>query len=152
MNARVWHYTVGNHIQSILSDRMLKPATARVPEGERPVVWFSVNQVWELTANKGWQNNDGTIRTLSKEETAQYANGLYRIEVAPETAPLTVYEFRKRSGISSRVWKGLLHAAEEVGASPAEWRVSFDPVPAELCLRIERWEVGVWQQVDMNAK
>jgi hypothetical protein len=57
----LWHYTVRPHILSILSDGVIKPATAFVSRRERPIVWFSSNQNWEQTANKSAAMEDGRI-------------------------------------------------------------------------------------------
>src|ERR1041384_3525889 len=96
----IWHYTVGAKMKAILCDQVLKPATAGVPEGERTAVWFSTNPIWESTANKLWQHDNGTIVRLTKDETDSLCKGLFRIEVAQEAAPLTAFQFRKQSGIS----------------------------------------------------
>lgn len=49
---RLWHYTIGQRIDSIIEDGMIKLATAFVPQNERPVVWCSFSPKWEETANK----------------------------------------------------------------------------------------------------
>lgn len=46
----VWHYTTFSRLTRILLTGEIRPASAGVPEGERPIVWFSRNPVWEETA------------------------------------------------------------------------------------------------------
>src|SRR5437867_4326059 len=83
----VWHYTVQRHLPGIIASEEIRPATAGVPRGERPVVWFSANPEWEATANKDALNvRTGMVERLSRERTHDLF-GLARIGVAPESAP-----------------------------------------------------------------
>ena len=63
----VWHYTILDAFRSILRDGFIKPATQFVPPGERPVVWFSSNPVWENSAAKG-VTEGGRRRTATFDE------------------------------------------------------------------------------------
>lgn len=145
MKGSIWHYTIGTRMKMILRDRLIKLATANVPAGERPVVWFSTNPAWEETANKGIMTEAGNRVGLTKQETAERGKGLYRIAVSSDTASFNIYEFRKRSGVSSKMWKGLFLRAEQCGSVPTEWRVSFDPVPSEKWLSVECWDRDIWR-------
>jgi len=49
----LWHYTKGVHLAKILADGFIRPATAFVDPGEKPIVWFSTDQHWEPTAAPG---------------------------------------------------------------------------------------------------
>jgi hypothetical protein len=99
----VWHYTVGVHLPSIVSDGEIRVATAFVSDHELPVVWCSTNPHWEQTANKAFQKSDGTVRCLSREETETLGRGLARIQIKPRAAPYTWKDFVARSGISKKL-------------------------------------------------
>jgi hypothetical protein len=71
VKAGILHYTVGIRMKMILRDALIKPATTNVPEGERPAVWFSMNPVWEETANKAIMTKAGIRVGLTKEETEE---------------------------------------------------------------------------------
>lgn len=147
---RIWHYTVGERLWSILRDKIIKPATAGVPAGERPVVWFTTNPAWEPTANKGiWRN--GELLWLTKEETAAEGGGLFRIEVAPDAAPYGWEEFKRLSGISGRTSKRLARIARQRGSNYHDWRVSFEPVTSDKWLRIETWYRDRWAEIPMDV-
>lgn len=137
---RIWHYTVGMWLRSILEDQMIKLATKGVPTGERPVVWTTTNPNWEPTAKKG-REQDSRVVTLGKQETAAYGEGLYRIEVVPEAAPYGWEEFKRLSNIPERMAKSLARVAREQRSNHRDWRVSFEPIAADKWLRIEI-EVG----------
>jgi hypothetical protein len=48
-----FHYTIGEHIPSIISDGYLKRSFVGLTDGELPVLWFSRNQRFERTSRKG---------------------------------------------------------------------------------------------------
>jgi len=48
-----WHHTVWTRSVLILRESVIRPATPYVPKAETPLVWLSLRQHWEPTANKG---------------------------------------------------------------------------------------------------
>ncbi|MCU1325133.1 MAG: hypothetical protein JWN34_503 [Bryobacterales bacterium] len=113
-----WHYTTGIGFIGIVEDGYIRPATRHVPRGERPVVWFSINQFWEYTANKGWPDKNGNAITLTMEQTAERCAGLFRFGVLHEHAPYDWRQIRQLSGMSTRMANGLHKVATAAGASP----------------------------------
>src|SRR5262245_44666416 len=106
-----WHYTTGQKFRLIVTDGEILPATAGVPEGERPIVWFSTAPDWETTANKYLLRRDGTIEHLDRAKTAELDGGLVRFGVAPETAPHDWEALKELSGMSSEMAQGLYRVA-----------------------------------------
>jgi hypothetical protein len=151
VNRTLWHYTVGDKLRQILETGAILPATTYVPEGERPIVWFSLNLVWEPTANKGWRNVDGTISALDQSQTAERCGGLVRIGVAPETAPYDWHTLKQLSGMSSKTAQGLYRVAIQERARPGDWRGTFDPVPRSKWIAIEIFHDGGWVPVPFEA-
>src|SRR5262245_31920443 len=99
---RLWHYTTGEKIGLILKEGMIRQSP-NVCGSERPAVWFSSNPVWEVTSRKGrFDPITGQIRQLEMDEHLVYCGGLFRIAIAPETAPHDWHEFREMSGILPR--------------------------------------------------
>ena len=142
---RIWHYTTGHRFVEIVRSGEIIPATANVPAHERPVVWFSTDPHWEPTANKALKdNNDGSIRDLSREETATHDGGLVRIEVGPETAPYRWADYKRMSGIFAAEAAGLVKAARRAGSDPCHWRVSFESVPRAKWIGVQVWFKGQW--------
>lgn len=144
-NARIFHYTIGERLASIMKNG-IRLATAYVPVEVRPVVWFSTAPVWETTANKGAMI-DGEYRTLTRDETRALGGGLVRVEVAPEVAPYKWKDYCTLSGDTEESLKGLKRTARHQGSDPRNWRVSFEPVPTDRFLAVEVWENSRWQSV-----
>lgn len=149
-NKRLFHYTVGACLPQIIRSGEIKLATAFVNKGEKPAVWFSTNPVWEQTANKMLFDKDtGRLINLDKEGTALWGNGLVRIEIVPEAAPYTWWNYKRLSRAKKKILRGLYEVAMKDGADPKEWRVSFEPVRAEFWLAIEIWsaEKKEWERI-----
>ncbi len=132
---KIWHYTIVNYLPSILKNG-IKIAKTNVPKGEKPVVWFSTNQIWEETANKSYISN-GELKFGNKEETKNRGGGLIRIEVSPKTAPLSWKQFVAMKHIKKKTAKNLISRTALNGADPNDWRISFRKVTHEKILSVE---------------
>lgn len=142
-----WHYTVGVRFKSIVEDGVILPATAGVPDGERPAVWFSVREPWEPTANKLMRRPNGDLVVLDREETAEAGGGLVRIGVARSAAPVSWREYLRTSGITKKMAEGLAASARRQGSNPALWFVSYHAVPRDLWRAVQVWHEGEWVEV-----
>ncbi len=140
----IWHYTTFECLLEIITDGQIRPATERVPVGERPIVWFSRNPKWEPTATKTFCGPDGTMREATIEEMEQIAGGLARIEVQSETAPHGWRQLQRLSCMRASVARRLEKAALRVYSFPEDWRGTFDPVPKERWISIEVFRNGTW--------
>jgi hypothetical protein len=147
----VWHYTTGEKLYQIVRDSVIKPATAFVPIGERPIVWFSTAPVWEETANKRLLRSDGKIVSLDRDGTHVHGGGLIRIGVAPETAPYKWELLKAKAHMTPRMAKGLIKAAHKCGAKPSEWRGTFEPVPFEKWIALEVWDGIKWVSAESDS-
>ncbi len=143
-NKILWHYTRGDNMRGILQDGTIKLATAGIMQNERPVVWFSTNPIWEETVNGIVIERDGTLKYLDKDETHAECGGLFRIGVAPETAPYTWEVIKVRARIKPKVAKVLAEIAREKGANPKDWRGTLEPVPREKWIAVESWNGSEW--------
>lgn len=125
-----WHYTVGERLKAILQDGFIKPATANVPPGERPIVWFTVSPDWEETANKGWiDSKAGRYITLTREETEKRGGGLFRIGVADDFPLEPFLRISRKSRQGHGVTNALIRTAVEAGSNPyRDWWGTFKPV------------------------
>lgn len=148
----VWHYTTGIHFKDIVRDGVIKPATAVVPDNEKPIVWFSLNPEWEETANKGLCGPKGENISLDRTGTMKHGGGLVRIGVAPETAPYDWRTLRELSGMHHKMATRLYRAAIEQGARPGEWRGTFEPVPRSKWVAIEVFHEGAWAPVQFDPE
>jgi len=147
----IWHYTTGKKFESIVRDGLIMPAIAGVEQRERPIVWFSENQVWEETANKLRRDREGRLIPLDKKQTHELGRGLVRIGVSEETAPHRWPALKRLGRISSKTAARLVRAAYRDGADPMQWRGTFDPVPRSLWVAVEVLENDEWVPVPVAS-
>jgi hypothetical protein len=136
-----FHYTIGDKI-SVIRREGLKPATAFIDPGERPVVWFTLAPVWEQTANKIKETSQGLL-PASMLETEILGGGLFRIVVDDENM-IRWDAWKKLSGVSSRTAKRLEQSAIVAGSRVEDWRVSFEPILPAQFIRIEKYQKAIW--------
>ena len=139
----VYHYTTGQKIVEIIRDGAIKVSGSMPMPGEKPVCSFSTRDVWEPTANK-YGVTQGTWGGLTQVETEQQYDGLDRIVVSAEHAPLTWRKWQQTSGVQSWFAKGMDLAALKMGSNVAYYRMSYESVTADKWLAIERYMDGAW--------
>jgi hypothetical protein len=137
-----WHYTILLWLDEIRKDGLIKPASDYITLGERPIVWFSTNPDWELTANKNLVESDKVI-FLDRAGTEKHY-GLARIGVAPETAPYDWRSLKELSGMPGKHAEGLYREAIKRGSRPGQWWGTFDPVPREKWIAVQVYRDGQW--------
>ena len=123
---------------------VILPATAKVPAGERPIVWFSSNQEWEPTSTKLYVTNKGSVRRLSKDELEKRGNGLVRFGVTRRTAKLDWTAIKRFSGMSPGTTRDLKVKGRRLGSKPESWFGSFDAVQRSEWVAVEVWNAGQW--------
>lgn len=139
----VYHYTKGPWLFAIIADGLIKPATAFIPKGERPAVWFTARDRWEPTASIGFA---GGFAPLPVQ--VEMMGALVRFSVVPSVARLRWPDYLRQSGIDLRMADHLAAKARELGSDLNEWRLSFHPVSVRHVLAIETSVDGeVWERV-----
>ena len=147
-----WHYTTGEKLLLIAESGELRPGKAYVPEHEKPILWFSLNQYWDNTVNKGLLKPDGSILQLDMRGTFEGGGGLARIGVSEDTARYGWKALRHISNMDSYMAKHLVKRALEVGTNPREWRGTFDAVPYKKWKAVERFDGnGMWVPMSLIA-
>lgn len=141
----LWHYTTGRKYPLIVADGRIKPTDVNIDKGERPAVWFSSNQHYEVTAAKGW--NDGGVRRTCTMEQMHEWHGLVRIGVERAEAPHDWESFKRLSGVSPRTASILRAVGYAQGARISEWFVAFEPVPVERWVAVEFWNGKSWDRL-----
>jgi len=153
-----WFYLPGRTFQTTWKEGVLKTSPdmetvlrqgrANVPSHYfdcRPVVWFSSAEPWEPSTAMKLRRPDGTTTFLTDlASNARHGGGMFRIGVAPETAPISWTDYRKGGFDRPEVCNRMAKAAKELHADPRNWWASDRAVPRELWTRIDVWTDGRW--------
>ena len=131
MKNLVWHYTTGEKFQLIARTGVLLPATANVPPGEKPILWFSAHPYFEPTARKA-VHMCGGIHILDVPELYSRGGGLVRFGLQ-ESSLMGWENLNKVSGMGRAQCRSLEAAGRRQGANPNDWHGCFDPVPLGSC-------------------
>ncbi|WP_399696566.1 hypothetical protein [Xenophilus sp.] len=126
---KAWHYTTGHKAEQIVASGMLMPATAHIGATEEPVVWFSLDQYFELTARKAVVMN-GIVRTASLEEMIDHGGGLFRFGAAPR-ALLCGEALARKARINRATWASLKRVGRSQGADPSLWFGHIGAMPID---------------------
>jgi hypothetical protein len=139
-----WHYTTGEKFEEIVAAGFLRPTSMHIGPSERPILWFSLNQGWEQTANKGWEER-GVRRRLTMEETRVKGRGLARFGIdARRLIPWP--KLGRKARMSPETMGLLMEGAAEVGANPYDWLGTFARI--ELTgLVISVVDDGEWAEI-----
>lgn len=147
-----WHYTTGEKFIQIVESGLILPATTGMKPPERPIVWFSLDQHFEMTARKGLANEAGFYRTASIQETRELGGGLVRFGLdAGRLIPWKGGELRKAAKMSYAVAKKLERESVKQSANPFEWLGSLVPVSIDECViqvMGEGHKDGLWIDVE----
>jgi hypothetical protein len=127
-----WHYTIRQHLPSILEDAFLRPTTVGVAPPEKPILWFSRNQIWEPTANKMFRASDGSLRFGTRETTREMGGGLVRFGLPTEKL-LRWTELHREAHMPTRTRNALVKAAKRDGSNPYDWCGLLEPVSIYEC-------------------
>ncbi len=144
----LWHYATGNHYVSIVKDGLILPATTYVPVGEKPIAWFSTEELFEPTAAKLWLNPHGEIQSLQLDEMLERNILPVRIGVDSAVAPHRWSDLKALSGMSCETANALASRAKRLEANPSRWRGTFQAVCAKRWRAIEYFNRREWEPLD----
>jgi hypothetical protein len=158
--ARYFHYTTKSAISQIVHSGEIKLATAYLITGERPAVWLSTNEEFEMIAQKpelkpAHQLVTGEISLQEYVNNYQLApideymeKHAARIEVNPKKLKIVNWKrFKKLSYIHPLIYKNLHQDGLNKGANPDEWFAVFNPIYINDWLSVEVYENGEWREL-----
>lgn len=142
MDEVAWHYTLAQFAKPIISTDFVLKAKGKV--GQLPAVWLSMNQHWDNTAATAviGVKADGTQEPVDIAACFQRRGELFRFGVLAEQFPMTWAEYRAK--VSEEVASHMETSAIELGADPAEWRVSIHDIPQNQWVAVEFWDGAKW--------
>jgi hypothetical protein len=141
----ICHYTKAFHLPSILSQG-LRPSTLFITPGEKPILWFSTNPIWENTVLPYGAPSlqEAHLRTLDQ-------GGLVRIICDESVAQYRWQELKEIARIPSKIAMGLYSSAIRLGSRPGEWRGTLDVVPVAKFIAIEFYDGEKWTSFGQMA-
>jgi len=148
MRRIAWHYTTGKHAKGILATGRIQPLGGNLDPGESAVVWFTLSETFEPTANK-LRCRDGfdceqeywkliqagrcdpfdlsyDRRELPEpfflrtlDELAEEEEWLVRFGVDADSWPLKTFdEWSRDAGVRGRMVRALRDAGSREGSNP----------------------------------
>lgn len=146
MAGRVFHYTLGVKLLSIIASGVIQRAGAGVLKTERKAVWMTTSERWEPTATPGvW---DATLQDslwMPLPEVVSEFGPLVRIEVPSALSRKTWADHLREGGMDLRHADALADTARQRRSEPNDWRLSYRDVPTRACLSVEWSDDGsVW--------
>lgn len=117
-----YHYTKLCAAVNILKSGIIERSESLISLNERPVVWFSKNELWEPSAIIGRFNNDLSI------EIAEKLVGLVRFGYDSNKLK-SIQNFKKISGCPPAIFKKMAKTGNQY-----EWLVSYEEIPVRDCL------------------
>lgn len=121
---KLFHYTVGLKINSILNDGFLKLTPDAVQAPEMPCCWFSSNDIYEGTARKIGINHRGQQILLTVEQMHATCQGVYRFTFNDMEIPTEVFhwnELKHKLKMSPETISMLERNAVFMGGNKHEW-------------------------------
>ncbi len=135
----IWHYTTSERLVPILSTGELKTTDMGVTPGEKPILWFSSNQVYERTAYRLKDNGE----SFSIREHIENFGGFVRFGIGiPLNAGLEIFPWEggklaDEARIPPDERTRLEKTAKPQGANPNEWYGTLKNVPVSSCAAIQ---------------
>lgn len=123
----VWHYTTGDCHKLIIEDGFLRPTAIYVPDGEKPILWFSQHPYWEPTATKGIIGENGKRRNATLTEMIEHAGGLVRFGALTDwLKPWPEISFE--AGMARHMRRNLVKTAKQAKSNPKDWYGTVHPL------------------------
>lgn len=147
--ALAWHYTTGQKFESIIDSQYLDPKKTITPKNERPILWFSLNQHFEPTAQKSKRSANGIILPLGMQGTYELGGGLIRFGY-PSAQLIEWEKLARKAGMSKAVIQALARVGLEQSANPKHWLGSFKKINIDHCV-IEVFNGSEWETIQGEA-
>jgi hypothetical protein len=141
----LYHYTTGDALVSILQESVLTPTTIEPGNlNEVPTVIFSANPVWEKSRFRSGITKDGHIVIMDRDMMIEHCQGIFRIVVPADAAPLDWYGIKEHAKLSQKTIDSLYELHVRVGAKTSEWFASTSPVTQETWIDVQTWKDDQW--------
>jgi len=148
-----WHYTTTEKFELIIKSGLLKTTLSLMPErrGERPIVWFTINQEWEPTTAYTYRDN----KPLTMLENKQAGGGLVRLGYPlagiPNYELIPWIELYKVAGIKPKFKNLLEKLGKNRGSNPYHWLGCFNDIPLESLIIQKMNDLNQWESAELST-
>ncbi len=145
---KLWHYTSRDRLFEIIESGEIYTTKSNVTGAkESATVWISANPIWEKTATKLVQTENGEYYRLTKQEQHQIM-GLGRIEINPTNLSIFSWQhFAKHIAAKRHIARDMEVHGRQAGGNPNQWFGSTKPIPKEHFISAEVWDGNEWQVI-----
>lgn len=145
ISMRFWHYTTSHSFKGIMGSEKIK-CDKKIIQGKISCVFLSTNSKWEEVVRKAHLNKKTCSQSKPLSTEGIYNAGFFpiRIEINPDKVSITDWQTHCKK-IPLKISLALEKTAKEWGANPAEWWVSYEPIPIDsFIFPIEMWNGRHW--------
>lgn len=154
---KLYHYTIGNKMPSILKTMLLNTSPIKPNFREIPLVWLSSNASFEHSARKLMIKN-GVEFIMTPEDMITFGGGIYRFVFDSENIQIQGWQYiRNKTGLSSKIRRRILERAESVGAKCDEWygcigeKLPIANATIEQCTEIDEDGNPIWVEFSIES-
>jgi hypothetical protein len=127
-NMNNYHYTKAIHLANIINEGEIRTTLVTGDKKERPAVWLTKSEEWEVCASPGSTDPITGINTLMTLQEMKESVGVCRIKIS-EMLPTTSWaKFKYDGKISETVHQHLTEYSNKVGGKTHLWNCSFSPI------------------------
>lgn len=147
---KLYHYTLGQNIDSIFNDGALKSSFMQSGKGSVDFVWLSTNSIFEVSSRSMKQS------MLSLSEIINTCGGLYRFVFDGNSECFHSWlKIQSEHGVSRGVVSLINHCAKVSGANAGQWyaylegALPIEGVAVEVCRSLGAGGTPVWEELDV---
>lgn len=155
-----YHYTKGCHLQSIVSDSIIKTTDCIIEKKEKPAAWLTKSPEWEVACNVGIVTNPDKLRVgavygIDEIDTITTTNnymkqeiGMCRILVSEKLPTVSWAKFKHVSRISLGSYNAIAEYSRSKGSQVSQWLCTFSGIPSKYWEGIEMYVDDQWVRWD----
>jgi len=147
MGNLAWHYTTGEKFELILASGFLKTSRPNMGgrQTERPLVWFTILQRWELSASYTGIRN-GKLHIYSLKDTKEAGKGLIRLGY-PQDSLIPWKDLRSEARISPSTQSIFIRER----MVPFQWMGCFTNIPVtDLIIEVFNND-NIWERRELSS-
>lgn len=143
-----YHYTKAVHLANIVNEGKIRTTIITNDKKERPAVWLTKSEEWELCCSAGRFNPGGLITTRLSLKEMQETLGVCRIKISEKLQTTSWAKFKYVGKISESYYHQFDDFCQKQGGKTHRWNCSFKPISSEYFESIEMLVGDKWLKWD----